>query len=210
MRLQNKNFTFNVESGDRPFSRLLTSNLVIDGKLTDILLSDLFYGTRKENKNTIKGFSILELVKDNKIQINERIYELSFTGDKDNFVLQSINEPNDFTYNDKTMSESESSAIEKRIIESAPAIQQQEQPPVEETSNTELTTHTDETGANLFKNSDYNKEREMNLEFTEYNTIPISNMKLLVDEISLQNDDEQNEENTTLTTNRNLFLLLDD
>lgn len=200
MRLQNKNFTFNVESGDKPVSRLLTSNVVIDGKLTDIMVSDLFYGTRKENKNAIKGFSILEFVKDNKIQINDRVYEFTFTGDKDNFVLQSVTDPTDFTYNDKTMPDDETLALEKRIEESAPAVQSKEQPPAIETSEqAEITTRTtDETGAILFVNTDYNEERASNPEFTEYNTSPISNTKLLVNEGALPESTDDVEEKLVL------------
>lgn len=198
MRLQNKNFTFNVESGDKPVSRLLTSNLVIDGKLTDIMLSDLFYGTRKENRNTIKGFSILQFIKENKIEINDRVYEFTFTGDKDNFVLQSSTDPTDFTYNDKTMSDDETLALEKRIQESAPAVQSKEQPPAIETSETEITTRNDETGATLFVNEDYNEERISNPEFTEYNTSPISNTKLLVNESALPESSDDVEEKLVL------------
>lgn len=198
MRLQNKNFTFNVESGDKPVSRLLTSNLVIDGKLTDIMLSDLFYGTRKENRNTIKGFSILQFIKENKIEINDRVYEFTFTGDKDNFVLQSATDPIDFTYNDKTMSDDETLALEKRIQESAPAVQSKEQPPAIETSETEITTRNDETGATLFVNTDYNEERTSNPEFTEYNTSPISNTKLLVNENALPESSDDVEEKLVL------------
>lgn len=198
MRLQNKNFTFNVESGDKPVSRLLTSNLVIDGKLTDIMLSDLFYGTRKENRNTIKGFSILEFIKNNKIEINDRIYEFTFTGDKDNFVLQSATDPTDFTYNDKTMSDDETLALEKRIQESAPALTQQEQPPAEETPIEITTRKTDDAGAPLFENEDYNEEKSSNPEFVEYNTNPISNTKLLVNESALPETQEDVEEKLVL------------
>lgn len=203
MRLQNKNFTFNIESGDKPVSRLLTSNLVIDEKLTDILLSDLFYSSRKENRNTIKGFSILQFIKDNKIQINERVYTFTFVGDKDNFVLSSATDPTDFTYNDKTMSDAERVALEKRIQDSAPAIQQQEQPPVAENITTEITTRTDASGAILFDNEDYNTEKRTNPEFTEYNTSPESNIKLLVNETQLPETTDDVEEKLVLIEIKN-------
>lgn len=200
MRLQNKNFTFKTATGDMPVSRLLTSNVVIDDKKTDILLSQLFYDKRKEASGFIKGYSILEHANERgEIQINNRVYKLTFSGKDDDFVLQSVTDPTNVTWLDKTMSDSETLELEKLIEQSAPVVQQQEQPLKTETSETELTTRShDETGAKLFTNEDYEIEKSMNPEFAEYNTVPESAMKLLVNESALPETDADTEEKLVL------------
>lgn len=200
MRLQNKNFTFALATGDKPVSRLLTSNVVIDGKKTDILLSQLFYDKRKESGNRIKGYSILEHANERgEIEINDRIYKLSFSGSEENFTLLSVTDPKDFTWNDKTMPESEEQALEKLIQESAPVVQIEDQPLQNETSETEPTTRShDEAGATLFTNADYEREKSLNPEFAEYNTVPESEMKLLVNESALPENPDDEEEKLVL------------
>lgn len=200
MRLQNKNFTFKTATGDMPVSRLLTANVVIDDKRTDILLSQLFYDKRKESSGFVKGYSILEHANERgEIKINNRVYKLTFNGKDDDFVFSSAIDPTNVTWLDKTMSDSETLELEKLIEQSAPVVQQQEQPLETETSETELTTRShDEAGAKLFTNEDYEQEKLMNPEFTEYNTVPESAMKLLVNESALLETDTDTEEKLVL------------
>lgn len=189
MRLQNKLFTFKPKIGEDVKSTLLTSNVLIDGKLTDILLSDLFFGIKKTRNNTIRGFSILEFANErNEIEINERVYKISFIGkDDEKFSLAQMRDPIDFVLNDKEISDSESSELEKLIQESAPAKEQEQ--PLEPETLTEFTAR-NEAGANLFDNDYYKQELEELQQdgFVEYNTDPRSNMRLLVDERGVEDN----------------------
>lgn len=190
MRLQHKNFTFTLIDGDKTMSRILTSNVVIDNKITNLLISQLFHGVRKEAKNTVRGYSILEFVdNDGNIDINDKIYNIQFTGDKDNFILKSITDPVNYQLNDKNLTDDESSEYETLITNALTSVQVQEQP---------LESKTDEevqpAGVALFTNEDYNVEKTENPEFVEYNTSPVSNMKLLVNENALPEDVENDVE----------------
>lgn len=202
MRLQNKNFTFTLASNDKPMSRIITSALVIDNKLTTILVSDLFIGLRKERGNVVKGFSILELIKNNKIEINARVYELTFSGDKDNFNLTSIDDPTGFILNDKEINDEQLIEFEKLIETNAPEkLTTQEQPLNVESTNEEIQS----AGDVLFTNEDYNFELQdlQNDGYVEYNTSPRSNMKLLV------NERDENAEHELIEIEHDNFAILD-
>lgn len=195
MRLQNKTFIFTTSSNDATQSDFSKSFVKINNKLTDIKLFDLFYGIKNQRKNTIKSYSILEFVDElGNIEINEKVYNISFAGDNDEFILSKSYDPLIFILNDKNISNDEIALLEKRIIDSAP-VDVQEQPLEQKTEALE----TPEAGAHikLFTNSDYEQEKEDLKQdgFVEYNTFPTSNVKLLVNEKILETDvdDEQDE-----------------
>lgn len=181
MRLQNKVYEFTLPGGDKPISRLLTSNLVVNGKQSDMILSELFYGIKKEKNNTIKGYSILEFLDEKgNIQVNDKIYNLSFLGSEETFILKSATEPKDYTLNDKEMTEEETKQIENKIEASAPS----EVPtqPLEVKTEEEIPQVGAETS--LFENEEYEQEKSDLKEegFTEYLTEPKSNIKALVNQ----------------------------
>lgn len=194
MRLQQKIYTFTLASGDKPHSRVLTSNVVINNKLTDLLVSQLFHEKYKQIDNTIRGYSpILENI-DSKgdILINDIVYHIEFTGDKDNFILSSVADPTNYILNDKIINETEENYFETLIQSLAPT-ESTEQP--QETKTVE---ETEPVGALLFDPEDYKLEKENNPEFTEYNTVPKSNMRLLVNESELPETEEDDEEKIVL------------
>lgn len=186
MWLQNKDFKFTLPDGDKPISRLLTSSLVINEKISDITLGDLFYGKTKEVKNSITGYSILEFLDEKgNISINDKIYNLSFTGDKDNFILNKVSEPKMITYKDKEFSEDKLKTLEERIesfgrVEPPAASEVPTQP--QETKTEEEIPQEVVEGSNLFTSEEYEEEKE-NLKgegFHEYLTEEKSNYRLLV------------------------------
>lgn len=187
MRLQNKNFTFTIESSnDKPMSRVLTSNVVIDGKLTEIQTSQLFYGIKRERANVVRGYSPLEFLNENgEIQIDERVYKISFVGDKDNFILKSHDDPENYTLEDKTLNESDAKQFEQLITSSAPTNDElsHTQPRVD---GSETERESNQTGADLItvheKSDDYNGEVSdlTQIGYVEHETNPISNHTLLV------------------------------
>lgn len=193
MRLQNKTFIFTTLSNDATQSDFSKSFVKINNKLTDIKLFDLFYGIKNQRKNTIKSYSILEFVDElGNIEINEKVYNISFAGDNDEFILSKSIDPLTFTLNDKNISDDEIALLEKRIIDSAP-VDVQEQPLEQITEAIE----TPEAGAPiLFTNTDYENEREDLKQdgFVEYNTNPASNVKLLVNEKKLPEKADEEEE----------------
>lgn len=177
MRLQHKVYEFTLIDGDKPMSRLLTSNLTINQKLSDILVSDLFYGIKKEKGNTIKGYSIFEFLDDKgNIQINDKIYNIGFTGDKDNYILKSVSDPKDFVLDDKEMPDAEVKIIEQRIESSAPS-EIPKQPQEVQTQATEAG-----AGESIYESKEYEQERDDLKEegFKEYLTEPKSNYRCLV------------------------------
>lgn len=190
MRLQHKNFQFlRTIDGERPVSKILTSKVFVNNIETDILVSQLFFGVKKESNNFVKGYSILEFVNDaNEIQINDKIYKLSFIGANDNesIMLKSIADPTGFVLTDKNLPDSEFASIESRIENVAPALNvtSNEQP---RESDNQTKSSSDNIGVGaivLYTNTDYENERDDLRDdgFVEYNTDPISNSKLLVNE----------------------------
>lgn len=190
MRLQHKNFQFlRTIDGERPVSKILTSKVFVNNIETDILVSQLFFGVKKESNNFVKGYSILEFVNDaNEIQINDKIYKLSFVGAHDNesIMLKSIADPTGFVLVDKNLPDSEFASIESRIENVAPALNDaiNEQP---RESDNQTKSSSDNIGAGaivLYTNADYENERDdlRDEGFVEYQTDPKSNSRLLVNE----------------------------
>lgn len=185
MRLQQQVYGFNLQSGDNPVSKILTSKLVVNGKISEILVSELFYGIKKEKNNTIKGYSILQFLDEKgNIQINDKVFKLSFSSDNEDFILSSLTEPSDYTLQDKEMSEEEIKVLETKIESSAP-VQQPEQPQEIETQETEAVAED-----SIYENEDYEAEKNDLKEegFEEYNTETKSNFRCLVRQESGKKD----------------------
>lgn len=193
MRLQQKQFTFNLVDGNKTMSDILRSNVVINNKLSNVLVSQLFYDNVKQKNNTLKGYSILEFVDEQgNISVNEKIYNITFTGDKDNFILKSVTEPTGVVMNDKELKENESKVFEELLTNST-TVDEQEQPLEQKTDDEVIP-----AVVTLFKNEDYESEKESNENFIEYNTEPVSNLKLLVNESELPETQEDVEEKLVL------------
>lgn len=192
MRLQQKIYGFS-NKGD---FKLLTSKLIVNGNETDNLLSSLFEGIKKERNNSIRGYSILEFLNEKgEIQINDKVYQLSFKSGDEVFSLSSITDPVDFILNDKEISESQEKSYETLIESSAP-VQEPKQPKESETEETQA--GAEETI--IHENEDYNNEVKSLSEdgYKELNTNPKSNYRLLVRKEQEGDSDEQKEKNIIL------------
>lgn len=176
MRLQHLVYGFLLQSGDEPKSKLLTSTLIVNGNNSKVTLSELFFGNFKERDNTIKGYSILEFLDENgNIQINDKIYNLSFQSDEEIFLLKSVVLPS-IQLSDKELSDEEVKTIENKIEGSAPSeIPMQ---PQEEKTDENL----EEAAPTIFENEEYEEEKEDLIPegYVEFNTEPKSNFRLLV------------------------------
>lgn len=175
-RLQHKNFTFGLPSGDKPLSRILTSKLIVNKNKTDILISQLFFGIKKENDGSIKGYSILEFLEceTSTILINDKPYIIEFENENEIFVLKSVTEPKNFVLKDKNFDTSE---LEKKIEESTPA-QVTEQPPLSKTEE-----EIQPAGVTVFEECEEYKseiQEQINSGYELYNTSEKSNYRLLV------------------------------
>lgn len=222
MRLQQKVYGFSLQSGDNPKSKLLTSKLAVNEKLSEILVSDLFIGIKKEKNGTIKGYSILEFVDENgNIKVNDKIYNLSFAGNEETFVLKSVADPRDYTLEDKNVSDSDLKSLEEKIESSAPV----SEPTQPKEPITQLETVEAVVEDSVYTNEEYEQEKNDLSEegFVEYNTEPRSNNRALIktsesgkqkivlieitkDDYNILNMDEHefelNNKNKTITINK--------
>lgn len=188
MRLQNKVFEFKKEDGSNPDSKMLTSNIFVNKNKSNFLLSDLFYGIKKEKDNTIKGYSILEFIDEKgNIEVNNKIYSISFGSEIESFILKSCKDPKDFVLNDKELDEDQVKAISEKIESSAPS----------EVPTQPLENKTDENQAGvedsiLFEETEeYKDDKEYLLSegFLEYSTNEKSNYRLFIKTINENGSD---------------------
>lgn len=185
MWLQKRNYEFTPLEGEKlKVKQISQSKLIINEIPTEIPLKELFKGPVSEKPDSIRGYSILELLnEEGKIDIDGNIYELRFINEDVKFKLLKFKDVFSMGVRELTdkdaikLKDMFTEALKKSPEEKAPtpALEVKvEQPlPLEPSQK--------EEGPTLFQSEAYEKEKAEMLAdgYKEYNTSPVSNLKAL-------------------------------
>lgn len=179
MWLQNKIYKFSLSNGNDISSKPLQSNVMVNKNKSDIKISDLFFGIKTDNIGYAKGYSILEFIDSNgDIVINDKLYNLSFYNDSENFTMSKMENPR-WVLEDKLIKDDALSLLEKKI-EEAGISSQPSDPPKQPQEEKTVDENLQEGGEEILSKEYELEKSELEANgFVELNTEPKSNIRVL-------------------------------